>query len=60
MNRPLEAAHAHFDDDRNDMVELGPAGQPKLDLSDQLRGCNIISTLATRLSSANILCSFCH
>ncbi len=54
-NGPLEAADAHIDDDRYDMVELGPAGQPKLDLSDQLRRCSNPSTNATRLSSANVL-----
>ena len=36
-NGTLEAAHARIDDDRYDMVECGAAGQPKLDLSDQLR-----------------------
>ncbi len=39
-NGPLEAAHAHIDDDRNDMVECGAAGQPKSDISDQLRRCS--------------------
>ena len=36
-NGPLEAAHAFIiDDDRYDMVGRGAAGQPTLDLSDQL------------------------
>ncbi len=52
---PLEAAHAHIDDDRYDMVECGAAGKPTLDLSDQLRGCSIPSTHNYRLSSANML-----
>ena len=32
-NEPLEAAHAHIDDDRYDLVEYGAASQPTLDLS---------------------------
>ncbi len=40
-NGPLEAAHAHIDDERYDMVQCGAAGQPKLDLSDQVRRCSI-------------------
>ena len=28
-NETLEAAHAHIDDDRYDMVECGAAGKPK-------------------------------
>ena len=28
-NGPLEAAHAHIDDDRYDSVECGAAGQPQ-------------------------------
>ncbi len=43
-NGPLEAAHALIDDDRYDMGLCGAAGQPKLDLSDQLRLCSIAST----------------
>ncbi len=45
-NGPLEAAHAHNDDDRYDMVDCGAAGQLILDLSDQdqLRRRNIAST----------------
>ena len=35
-NETLEAAHAHIDDDRYDMVECGAAGQIRLDLSNQL------------------------
>ena len=54
-NEPLEAAHAHIDDERYDRVQCGAAGQPKLDLSDQLRGCSIASTQAIRLRSANEL-----
>ena len=40
----LEVAHVHTDDDRYDMVECSAAGQPKLDLSDQLRSCSVAST----------------
>ena len=54
-NEPLEAAHALIDDDRYDMGLCGAAGQPKLDLSDQLRRCSMPSTNAIRLSSANVL-----
>ncbi len=54
-NGPLEAAHAHIDDDRYDMVEGGTAGKPKLDLSDQLQGCSIAPTHNYRMSSANVL-----
>ena len=54
-NGPLEAAHAHIDDDRFDMANCGAAGQLQLDLSDQLRGCSIASTKAIRLRSANEL-----
>ncbi len=46
-NGPLEAAYAHIDDDRYDMVECGSAGQPKSDISDQLRRCSIPSTDAS-------------
>ena len=52
-NGPLEAAHAHSDDDRYDLAECDAAGQLKLDLSDQLRRCSIASTRAFRLSSSN-------
>ena len=52
---PLEAAHARIDDDGYDLVEFGGAGQPTLDLSDQLRGCSISSTPTSRLRSANEL-----
>ena len=38
---PLEAAHARIDDDRYDLVECAAAGQPTLDLSNQLLGCGI-------------------
>ena len=54
-NGPLEAAHARNDDDRYDLVDCGAAGQPTLDLSDQLRGCCITSKYASRLRSANVL-----
>ena len=54
-NEPLEAAQAHIDDERYDRVQCGAAGQPKLDLLDQLRGCSIASTQAIRLRSANVL-----
>ena len=54
-NGPLEAAHDHGDDDRCDMVECGAAGQLKLDLSEQLRGCSIASTHAIRPSGNNEL-----
>ena len=54
-NGPLEAAHVSNDDDWSDLVECGAAGQPTLDLSEQLRGCSIASTHAKRLSSANEL-----
>ncbi len=47
--RPLEAAHAHFDDDGFDMVECGDSGHLKLDLSDQLRVCSIASAHVIRL-----------
>ena len=46
------SGYARIEDDRGDMVEFGAAGQPTLDLSDQLRGCSIASTDATRLRSA--------
>ncbi len=54
-NGPLEAAHAHMDDDRYDMVECGAAGKPALDLSNQLQGCSIAPTHAIHLISANVL-----
>ena len=38
-NGPLEAAHPRREDDRYDLVRCGAAGQPSLDLSDQLRAC---------------------
>ena len=37
----LDAAHAHIDDDRYDMVECGAAGQLKLDLSDHFLDCSM-------------------
>ena len=54
---PIEAAHAYIEDDRHDMVEWGAAVQLKLkvDLSYQLRGCNIATTYPIRLGSANVL-----
>ena len=54
-NGPLEAAHAQIDDDRYDMVYCSFFGKPTLDLSNQLRGCNIAPTRAAHLSSANEL-----
>ncbi len=54
-NGTQKAAHANIDDDRYDMDEYGAAGQPRLDLSDQLRGCSIASEHAIRLSSANVI-----
>ncbi len=36
-NGQLQAAHAQIDNDRYDMAECGAAGQPTLDLSDQLQ-----------------------
>ncbi len=54
-NGQLEAAHAHIDNDRYDIVECGAAGQRRLVLSYQLRSCIIASTIATRLGSANVL-----
>ncbi len=57
-NNPLEAAHAHIDDDRYDMVEFGDAGQPRLDLSDRLRAYGIASTDVIRLGSINVLPSY--
>ncbi len=40
-NGPLEAAHEHIDDDRDDMVQCGAAGQLKVNLSYKLRRCTI-------------------
>ncbi len=54
-NGSLEAASANIDDDRDDIVECGAAGQLKLVLSYHLRSCNIISINAIFLSSANVL-----
>ncbi len=54
-NDPLEAAHAHIDDDRYDMVEFGAARRVRLVLSDQLRACDIASTDVIRLGSNNVL-----
>ncbi len=51
----LETAHAHFDDDRFDMVECGDSGHLKLDLSDQLRVCSIASADVIRLRCADEL-----
>ena len=46
--------------DRCDMVLCVAAGQPKLDLSDQLRRCSVASTNAIRLSSVNVLHCYRH
>ena len=54
-NEPLEAAHARNDDDIYDLVDCGAAGQPTLDLSDQLRDCSIASVQAILLRSAHML-----
>ncbi len=57
-NEPLAAAHGCIDDDRYDLVECADAllcCWSTLDLSDQLGGCSIASTDASRLSSANVL-----
>ena len=57
-NGPLAAAHACIVKDRYDLVECADASLcfwPTLDLSDQLRGCIIASTDASRLSSPNVL-----
>ena len=35
-NGPLEAAHAHIDDDRYDIDSWCAAGELRMDLSDQL------------------------
>ncbi len=43
-NGPLEAAHAYIHDDRYDIDQFVAAGQPRLDLSDQLRSCSVAST----------------
>ncbi len=40
-NAPLASVNGDRDDDRYDIVGCGAAGQPRLDLSDQLRGCTI-------------------
>ncbi len=56
----LEAAHAHNDDNRYDMVECGAAGKPILDLSDQLQGCSIAVMYAIHLGSANVLVKYRH
>ena len=54
-NGPLEAAHAHMDDQSCDLVECDAAGQPTLDLSYQLGDCSIASMHAKHLSSTNEL-----
>ena len=57
-NGPLEAPHAHGDDDKGDLAECGAAGQLKLDLSEQLRRCSIASTFTIRPSSNYELVSY--
>ena len=59
-NGPLEAAHDQIDDDNDEMVIFSAAGQLKLDLSDQLRGCSIASTYTILLISANVLVCYRH
>ncbi len=54
-NTQLILVNAYTDDDRYDMAAEMSAGQPKWDLSEQLRSCSIASTEATRLRSANEL-----
>ncbi len=56
---PLEAAHAHIDDERYDMGLSGTTGQPNLDLSDQLRSFIVASTNDIRLRSANVQVLWC-
>ncbi len=58
-NEPLAAVKPDSDDDRYDvvgrrillcpLVGRGAAGQPTLDLSDQLRSCSIGSTTTVRV-----------
>ncbi len=43
-NCPLEVAHLRIDSIDYDIVECCAVGQPKLDLSDQLRRCSFAST----------------
>ena len=59
-NEQLEAAHARNDDDRYDLVECAAAGQPALDLSNQLRDCSIATAQAILLYSANELVYYRH
>ncbi len=55
-NGPLQAAHAHIDDDSYDMVvQSNATGKLKSDTSDQLRSCNIALTYAISMSSADML-----
>ena len=56
-NKLLEAACAHIDGNIYDIVERGAAGQLKLDLPDQSRGCSLASTSThkIRMGSANVL-----
>ena len=53
---PLATVHAHIDDDRQNMAECSAAGQPKLDLSDQLQDFGIITPCTNLLNSDHILC----
>ncbi len=57
-NGRLEAANAHIDDDRYDMVECVAAGRLEVDLSEQLRGCSIASMTVRRLSSSDLLVGY--
>ncbi len=58
-NGPLEAAHAHIDDDGCNMVECNVAGQLKMDLSDQLGDRDGAVMVESRVSSASrILCYY--
>ncbi len=54
-NEPLQAAHAHIDDDRYVTGICGAATQPKLDLSDQLRSIlAVIMCLCTIAAKYNV------
>ena len=59
-NGPLDAADVSIYDDRYDVTACGGAGcpRPKLDLSDQLRRCRVVSTQAILLISVNELCAY--
>ena len=54
---PLATAHAYIFDDGQNMAECIAAGQPKLDLLNQLRGCivDIISVIPLFIRDVYIL-----